>query len=112
MATRARRSNTCVAADRSGRLSRRLPNGYADPSIACSCFPEASDRFGVFFGPGSIPQVRAQERLDLVGEHGSREEVPLVLLAALVDQERQLLSGLDALGNHAQPEVLGERDDG
>src|SRR5690606_35245958 len=41
-----------------------------------------------------------------------REEVPLAVVAAELQQARTLLLGLDALGDHVEVEAIGHRGDG
>ena len=55
---------------------------------------------------------RREHGAELVGWEGPREEVALAVLATQGAQLFELLSGLDALGHHAQTEAPGHRDDG
>ncbi len=58
-----------------------------------------------------LPVAVAQQRLEVCGGNGSADQKALRLVAVMAAQERELLRGLDALGNDFELELAPESDD-
>src|SRR5579864_4743535 len=65
-----------------------------------------------FFGQAAVEGCRLPEEFREPGwEEGGTEVETLVLVAPELGEGRELLGGLDTLGDHFEMQAVGERDD-
>jgi hypothetical protein len=83
----------------SGRTARAAQPATSPEPLPC---PRHADSLPVLQGPG--PACRS-------GGHGPGKQIALDQVAAPLVQGRQLGHGLDALGDHFQPQAVGQPDD-